>query len=162
MQRPAVRGGLATLISLCSGAACAIGNPTPHAPVDALSWSSIFSVLFGLAIVIAMLLGAAWLLRRLQRVQGGAAGGAIRIVDQLPLGMKDRLLLVRIGDQQVLIGVSTGQMRALHAWRSEVVSADASPSAQADGEVAQQQAIVASPFMDQLKAVLAASARKPS
>lgn len=156
MARLVARGVIAVLAGTLSGAVSALGTTAPRAPVDALSWSSIFSVLFGLAIVVAMLLGAAWLLRRLQRVQGGAAGGAIRIVDQLPLGMKDRLLLVRVGDQQVLIGVSTGQMRALHAWQSG--------EAPADGEdrSLSQALPPASPFMDQLKAALAASARKPS
>lgn len=138
----------AFLLALAGSADAAVAA---HAQVDALSWSSIFSVLSGLVVVIAMLLGAAWLLRRLQRVQGATTAGAIQVVDQLTLGMKDRLLLVRVGDQQVLIGVSTGQLRALHAWQGAEPVAPATTAPMS-----------AAPFMDQLKAVLAASGRRPA
>lgn len=93
------------------------------AAVEPLSLGSVVSVLFGLGVVLALLLTTAWLVRRLQQVRP-AQQHVIQVVAQLPLGLKERLLLVRVGDQQVLIGSSSGQLRTLHAWSSSV-SADA-------------------------------------
>jgi flagellar protein FliO/FliZ len=61
-------------------------------------------------------------LRRFGRLQQGGAG-KLRIVDGLALGPRDRLVLVQVGNDQVLLGVTPGNIQALH------VLAEALPSA---------------------------------
>jgi len=88
--------------------------PAP-AQVAPLSLGSVFSVLFGLVVVVALLLGTAWLIRRLQGLQQPGLG-TIQPVAQLQLGLKERILLIRVDQQNVLIGCTPQGIRALHAW----------------------------------------------
>lgn len=68
----------------------------------------------GLALILALFLGTAWLTRRLGG--GGPVGGngPMRIVGALPLGPRERILLVELGDTWLVVGVTPGQMRTLH------------------------------------------------
>jgi flagellar protein FliO/FliZ len=65
-----------------------------------------------LAVIAAVLLLARWL-PRLQGMRAGG-GGSLRVVDALPLGQKERLLLVQVGEQQLLLGVTAGTISTLH------------------------------------------------
>jgi len=115
--------------------------------VEPLSLGSVFSVMLGLALVLALLFAAAWLVRRLQRVQPRSEG-AIQLVAQLPVGIKERLLVVRVGDENVLIGVAPGQIRSLHVWQGGLPA----------GEPAQP---VGPAFLDHLKTLMAERRIKP-
>lgn len=80
--------------------------------------------LAALLLVIALILALAWLLRRLP----GAAlrgHGDLRVVASLAVGVRERVLVVAVGDQQLLIGVTSEQINLLH--RLETPIADASP-----------------------------------
>jgi flagellar protein FliO/FliZ len=75
--------------------------------------ASSLRMLGSLAIVLVLLGGCAWLLRHFRDRQNGAAG-AIEIVSGVSLGAKERVVLLRVGDEQVLVGVSPAGMRCLH------------------------------------------------
>lgn len=77
--------------------------------------AGIWEVTLGLALVVALILVAAWAMRRMVP---GAAGGqsALRIVAALPLGPRERLLLVDVAGQQLLLGVTAQQINALHRF----------------------------------------------
>jgi flagellar protein FliO/FliZ len=64
---------------------------------------------------VALILLAAWLMRRMVP---GAAGShpALRIVAALPVGPRERLLLVDAGGRQLLLGVTAQQISALHSF----------------------------------------------
>lgn len=84
----------------------------------------------GLVIVLAALGGLAWLLRRL----GGAGlgrSGPVRVLGSAPVGQRERVLLVEVGDQQLLVGVAPGNVRTLHVLDEPV--AEAEPSADGSG-----------------------------
>lgn len=68
-----------------------------------------------LALLLALFVGAAWLMKRLNGGRPlGAGQGPLRIVGALSLGPRERLLLVEIGETWLVVGVSPGQMRTLH------------------------------------------------
>lgn len=113
------------VLLLSSPAMAQIGSPKP---IEPLSASSVASVFFALLLVLAMLFAAAWLLKRLQRVQQPAQGAAIQIVSQLQLGMKERVMLLRVGDQNLLIGCTPGNLRSLHVWSGELPEKAETPS----------------------------------
>jgi len=69
--------------------------------------------------VLAAVFAAAWFSRRMHGV-GSSRSSALEVIAQLPLGPRERAVLVRVGTQQVLLGVASGNVRALH-----VLSADA-------------------------------------
>jgi len=66
----------------------------------------------GLVVVLALAVGLSWLLRRhvLPR------GGAIRVIGGLPLGSRERLLLIEVDETRLLIGVTTQQIQTLHVF----------------------------------------------
>lgn len=72
----------------------------------------------GLAGVLALVIGAGWLLRRLRETTPGRSG-LIEISSGLSLGAREKVVLLRVGDEQVLVGVTPAGMRTLHVLRSD-------------------------------------------
>jgi flagellar protein FliO/FliZ len=68
--------------------------------------------LLALILVVALILALGWLLRRLP---GNTLRGhpQLRVVAQLSLGVRERLVVVAVGDQQHLIGVSSERISLL-------------------------------------------------
>ncbi|MBW7903621.1 MAG: flagellar biosynthetic protein FliO [Rhodocyclaceae bacterium] len=67
-----------------------------------------------LAAILALFIGTAWLLRRLNGGRGPAGGGPMRVVGGLSLGPRERIVLVEIEDTWLVVGIAPGQMRTLH------------------------------------------------
>ena len=106
-----------------------LGAPAsmPHAPAGA---GSIGGALFALALVIGLILALAWLARRMPGFGGGArANPALRVVGSLPLGPRERVVVVAVGQTQLLLGVGAGGTRTLHALEAPLPE----PSAAAKG-----------------------------
>jgi len=80
---------------------------TPAAPPSPLSLGSLFELTLSLALIIVLIVAAGWALRRL-KMTGPRARGDIAVLDELMLGPRERIVLVRVGDAQVLIGVGAG------------------------------------------------------
>jgi flagellar protein FliO/FliZ len=76
-------------------------------------------MVFGLLLVVGLIFFLAWLLRRMQ---GSAQRGAqvIEIVGSRAIGPRDRLLLVQVGKEQILIGHTPGSIEALHVLAEPV------------------------------------------
>ncbi|HVI58822.1 MAG TPA: flagellar biosynthetic protein FliO [Luteimonas sp.] len=84
----------------------------PHAPGGA---GSIGGALFALVLVVGLILALAWLARRMPGFGGGArANPALRVVGSLPLGPRERVVVVAVGQTQLLLGVGAGGTRTLH------------------------------------------------
>ncbi|HUU59032.1 MAG TPA: flagellar biosynthetic protein FliO, partial [Phycisphaerae bacterium] len=67
-----------------------------------------------LAIVVGLLFGLRWLLRRLgARGQAAANSDVIQVLARMSLSPKERLLLVRLGGRLVLVGSGTAGLTAL-------------------------------------------------
>lgn len=73
---------------------------------------SLTPLLLCLLFVLALIPAAAWLLRRAGLAQPGSGAG-LRVVAQLTLGPRDRLVIVEIGDRRWLLGVSASGIRRL-------------------------------------------------
>ncbi|MGC8520812.1 MAG: flagellar biosynthetic protein FliO [Steroidobacteraceae bacterium] len=87
--------------------------PTAGSAAPAVSASGLASVTFALLAILAAIFLLAWLARRL-RVLGNRAAGALEILASMPLGAKERAVLVKVGDAQILLGVAPGQVNTLH------------------------------------------------
>jgi flagellar protein FliO/FliZ len=94
-------------------------DPDPTV-LDPISFGSVVQVLAGLAIVLAVFAVAVFLLKRLGRIRSLGAGG-MRVVDSLSLGTRDRIVMVQIGDVQLLLGVTPGAIRSLHVFDQPVL-----------------------------------------
>ena len=75
--------------------------------------SATLRMVAGLAIVLGLLGATAWVSRRF-RAGAGARGGLVEIVTGLSLGNRERVVLLKVGSDQVLVGISPSGMRTLH------------------------------------------------
>jgi flagellar protein FliO/FliZ len=69
--------------------------------------------LLALALVLALVFAAAALMRRL-RLLSGVTAPNLEVLSQISLGARERAVLLRVGRQQLLIGVAPGNVRLLH------------------------------------------------
>jgi flagellar protein FliO/FliZ len=81
-------------------------------PASPLSVGSVAQLALSLAAIVALILAVSWVLKRLKL--GTVRGrGDIAIIDQLALGPRERIVLVRVGESQVLIGIGAGGLTDL-------------------------------------------------
>ena len=92
--------------------------PTSALAANTASAVKPLSLLFGLAIVLGVLFGGAWLIKRLQNVRGQLPDQQlIKVLSVQQLGLKDRVMLLQVGDERVLVGSSNNGLRTLHSWK---------------------------------------------
>ena len=93
----------------------------PHAanPVAPVGAGGLASVTFALLAVLAAIFAVAWLARRM-RGFGSRVGNAIDVLADIPLGPKERAVLLKVGTEQVLVGVSPGRVSPLHVLRDPI------------------------------------------
>lgn len=87
--------------------------PTAGSAAPAVSAGSLVSVTLALLLVLAAIVALAWLARRM-RMLGNRAAGALEILASMPLGAKERAVLLKVGDTQLLLGIAPGQVNTLH------------------------------------------------
>lgn len=97
----------------------------------AISAGSFVQALLGLALVLLVMAGSAWLLRRYGTAQRGHAG-AVRLIGGTAVGQRERVVLLEVGDTWLVIGVAPGQVSALHSMPRGTVSAGVDIPAKAD------------------------------
>ncbi|PNB00846.1 MULTISPECIES: flagellar biosynthetic protein FliO [unclassified Pseudomonas] len=105
---------------LASQACLAAATPaaTPATAPGSLG-GQLAQMVFGLLLVVGLIFFLAWVLRRMQStaVKGGQV---IEIVGSRAIGPRDRLLLVQVGKEQILIGHTPGSIEALHVLAEPV------------------------------------------
>jgi flagellar protein FliO/FliZ len=79
-----------------------------------------------LLFVIVCIVGLTWLLRRSRLVSATGQAG-VTLVSQIPLSMKEKLLVVQVGDEKLLIGCTATAINTLHCWASSPDAENAKP-----------------------------------
>ena len=96
-----------------SGRAASAGAATSAVPPPALDTGHVLSVLLGLLIVLATIAVLAWALRHLFRV-GAGGEGFVQVLGSTSLGARERVVLLQVGGEQILVGVAPGRVQTLH------------------------------------------------
>lgn len=79
------------------------------------------SVAVGLVFIVGLILALGWFLRRFN--QGGLfQNSAIKIIASLPLGTRERLAVVDVGGQQLLLGITATQITTLHVFNEPIIA----------------------------------------
>lgn len=81
--------------------------------IEPLSGGNMAQLALGLLFVLFLVIAVAWLLKRV----GGfsvAGNGALKILGGLSMGARERVVLMQVGEEQILIGVSPGRIQTLH------------------------------------------------
>jgi flagellar protein FliO/FliZ len=105
--------------------------PTPTAPVLTETATHVFAapqvvgtthvsgvsglgqVTLALIVVLVAVFAFAWVARRV-RGMGSRVGNAIDVLAEMPLGQKERAVLLKVGTTQILLGVAPGRVTTLH------------------------------------------------
>ncbi|MGH8077532.1 MAG: flagellar biosynthetic protein FliO [Lysobacter sp.] len=82
----------------------------PQSPATA---GSLGGAVVALVLVVGLILALAWLAKRLPGL-AGTSNPALRVVGSLSIGPRERVVVVAIGDTQLLLGVGAGGTRTLH------------------------------------------------
>lgn len=109
------------LALLPGGASMTLAAAESSAVVEPLSSSqSIMQMLFGLVAVLALFVALAWLLKRLGRGQLHGGGTLFRTLGAMPIGTRERLLLIEIGGEQFVLAVAPGQISKIHHFEQPI------------------------------------------
>lgn len=94
--------------------------------------SSLLAIVFSIALVLGLAWGALWLLKKWQDRTMGAQGAGtgertLRFIRALPLGPRERIVLVETGGEILMLGVTAASITVLSRWNEEgALAVDAS------------------------------------
>lgn len=93
-------------------------NPAPKSN----SAAQLANLVGGLALILVLIYGLSWFVKRFS--QGGfMQNPAMKILATMPLGTRERLMLVEVGGQQLLLGVTATAINTLHVFTEPVILA---------------------------------------
>ena len=90
------------------------------APVTGSVGGQLTQLVLGLLLVIGVIFFLAWLLRRVQQAGPAGKGQVIELIGSRALGPRDRLVLVQVGNEQILLGLTPGTITPLHVLKEPV------------------------------------------
>jgi flagellar protein FliO/FliZ len=90
---------------------------------EPLSSAYLVKLVFGLVVVLAMVFLFAWAMKKFSLVQSHGSG-PIKLVSSIAVGQRERIALLQVGDEQVLIGLTPGRIEKLHEMKRCVQVAD--------------------------------------
>lgn len=97
---------------------------TVAAQNTALSSGYMAKLLLSLGLVVGIIFALAWVVKRFNFVpQQGR--GIIQIISTLSVGSRDRIALIQVGEEQLLIAVSPGRITKLHSLEKPIQTLNA-------------------------------------
>ena len=81
-------------------------------PADPLATAHLAQMFLALALVLVVIVGLAWFVKRFYRGPM-MHGKQLSVLASLALGPRERVVLVRVGDRQVLLGVTANSIASL-------------------------------------------------
>lgn len=84
-----------------------------------LAAGALIETLLGLLVVLGIIVLLAWLIKRTNRFQA-SANGEMKIIAGLALGSRERAILLQVGEQQILVGVTPQQIQTLHVLETPI------------------------------------------
>jgi flagellar protein FliO/FliZ len=125
---------VAVAAALCAFAAEAQTGATPVAaavpPAPGIGAGQVFGLFAGTLLVLAVIGGIAWLMKRMAP-RGYGSGGVLRVVAGAAVGQRERVVVVEVGGNWLVVGVAPGSVNLLQQMpRAEVpaVATTALPS----------------------------------
>lgn len=117
---PRMRLASTTAMLVVSGmllpfASAAEGTPAPAAAQPGITPAgSMLQVLTGLTIVLLLLAGVVWMLRRMGTLRQHGPG-AMRVLGAVAVGQRERVVLIEVAQTWLFVGVAPGSVSALHS-----------------------------------------------
>ncbi len=103
---------LAPVAALAGGKFAAPTTPTATS-TEIGSGAGVLQIFGSLALVIATILLVGWIARRLRQTPRSAQA-AMRVVDEITVGNKERVVLLEVDGTRLVLGVGDGRVAILH------------------------------------------------
>ena len=116
---------LLALFALMTGPAVAQEAVPAVSPSSLFTGDYLLQVIGSFVVVILLLVGVLVLLRRFNGVSSQMSGN-MRVVSSVGVGQRERVVLLQVGEEQILVGVGPGNVRKIHAFDEPVVEPSAS------------------------------------
>lgn len=94
---------------------------------EPFSSEALVQLVVGLLVVVAIIFILSWAFKRFSGISPISKN--MRVLGVLPLSTREKAVLVKVGDQQILLGVAPGRVSHLHSFDEAVVDVDAKPNA---------------------------------
>lgn len=78
-------------------------------PVNTVSYEHVLNWSLGLVIVLCLFFASIWFMRKMGALPANS-GQNLRVVGGLSLGMREKLVLVQVGEKQLVLGVTPGRI----------------------------------------------------
>ena len=79
------------------------------------SWLSVLNMLFGLAVVLGIIYGLSWVLKKYSRLPGSNQV-EMKILGGISLSTRERVVLVQVEGKKILLGVAPGRVNLLQQF----------------------------------------------
>jgi len=107
-------------VSLSMSLFCFGDSATGATGVSPINGSSIFQVLLGLGFVLILIFAIAGLVKKFGH--GIASNNQhMKIVSQLPVGTREKVIVVEVGEKQIMLGVTAQQINTLQVFDDPVI-----------------------------------------
>ena len=94
----------------------------PHVPN---SQDQLIEVTLALIAIIVLIYGIAWIIKR-NRGLVPSAGVPMKTLGVLPMGVKEKIILVEVGDKQLLLGMTQQSINTLATFDDPIIDSSAS------------------------------------
>ena len=79
----------------------------------------IWQIIMSLSLILVLIFMSAWLVKRFGRVNG-LASDKMQVLANMAVGQRERIILLEIGDEQLLIGVTSSRVSLLHQLKEPI------------------------------------------
>lgn len=105
---------------------------SPASPIsineaEPFAMGNILQMMAGLAFVVVLILVLGWFYRRFG-TPGTSRRSNFRIVAGLSMGQRERVVMLQVGDRQILLGVGPGHVEKIHVFDEAVIKDSPSSS----------------------------------
>ncbi len=98
-------------LAVFSTAAMAIEQAPPALPAGPGIGQTVFALVF----IIGVLLGLAWILKRLGLSKFGGQSGFLKVISVANLGTREKIALVEVGETWLVVGMTPSSINTLHS-----------------------------------------------
>ncbi len=99
-------------LAVAPGATVWAAAPAPAVPAAAGAAAGFAQVAVSLVLIVGVIIALAWLATRL-RLTPRAGSSGLKVLADVAVGPKERVVLIKVGDAQALLGVGADGVRSL-------------------------------------------------
>lgn len=106
----------------------ALSNPSLSNPSlsNPMSSGYLIQLILGLVVVILCVVALAWFAKKMNKFHS-SSDESIKIITAISMGTREKIVLLQVGEEQLLVGVSPGNINKLHTLNTPVISSNANP-----------------------------------